>query len=51
MLLYSDKSISEIAWYIGFPNQSYFGKIFLKYKGITPRKYRDIYRSTEFEEK
>ena len=51
MLLYSDKSLSEIAEYIGFPNQSYFGKIFLKYKGITPRKYRDIYRSTEFEEK
>ena len=51
MLLYSDMSLSEIAEYVGFPNQSYFGKIFLKYKGITPRKYRDIYRDTEFEEK
>ena len=51
LLLYSEMSLAEVAEYVGFPNQSYFGKIFLKYKGITPRKYRDIYRSTEFEEK
>ena len=51
MLLYSDMPLSEIAEYVSFPNQSYFGKIFLKYKGITPRKFRDIYRDTEFEKK
>ena len=51
MLLYSDTSLSEIAEYVGFPNQSYFGKLFLKYRGITPRKFRDIYRDTEYESK
>lgn len=43
LLMYSDMSLSEIAEYVSFPNQSYFGKIFRKYKGMTPKAYRDTY--------
>ena len=49
LLLYSELSLSEIANYIGFPNQSYFGKIFKQYKSMTPRAFRDRYQSAEAE--
>jgi AraC-like DNA-binding protein len=41
LLTYSDKPISEVADYVGFPSQSYMGKMFVKYKGVTPKTYRD----------
>ncbi len=44
-LLYSDYSLTEIAHYVGFPNQSYMGKIFKKYKKMTPMAYRDTFQS------
>ena len=47
LLLYSELSLSEIAEYVSFPNQSYFGKIFKKYKNMTPKKFRDTYRNRE----
>ena len=47
LLLYSEMSLSEIAEYVGFPNQSYFGKMFRKYMSTTPRNYRDIYKVAE----
>jgi YesN/AraC family two-component response regulator len=47
LLLYSEMSLSEIAEYVGFPNQSYFGKMFRKYMSTTPRIYRDIYKVAE----
>lgn len=50
LLRYSDMSLSEIAQYVNFPNQSYFGKIFKKYTNMTPRAYRDFYKPAEFKE-
>jgi len=47
LLLYSDLSLTQIAEYVNFPNQSYFGKIFKKYKKMTPRAFRDRYRNRE----
>lgn len=46
LLLYSDLSLSEIAAYVHFPNQSYMGKMFRKYKNLTPKAYRDTYRKS-----
>ena len=40
LLLYSDLSLTEIAAYVHFPNQSYFGKIFRQVKGVTPKEFR-----------
>ena len=51
LLIYSDLSLSEIAEYVRFPNQSYFGKIFKKYKGMTPKEYRDKNRTLEYADK
>ncbi len=50
LLAYSDLSLPAIAAYVNFPNQSYFGKIFRKYKGMTPKKYRDRYSVMEIAE-
>lgn len=47
LLLFSDLSLPEIAQYVHFPNQSYFGKIFKKVKGMSPGAYRDRYKSRE----
>lgn len=44
LLLYSDYSLTEIAHYVGFPNQSYLGKIFKKYKKMTPMAYRSAFQ-------
>ncbi len=51
MLKFSDLPISEIGNYVNFPSQSYFGKMFKKYKNMTPAKYRNLYRPKEFIEK
>lgn len=44
-LLYTDKSILEIALETGFGTSSYFGKIFRQNQGMAPGKYRRMYRS------
>lgn len=41
MLRYTNDSLSEIAAHLCFPSQSYFGVVFKKYMGLTPKQYRD----------
>lgn len=48
LLVYSEESISHIGEYVNFPTQSYFGKVFKKLKGLTPKEYRDKYKTREF---
>lgn len=43
MLRYSDYEIREIASYLSFCSQSYFGNIFCQQTGMTPAKYRKKY--------
>lgn len=40
-LLYTDKSIKEIALYFHFPSQSFFGKYFKQYVGVGPKEFRN----------
>jgi len=40
MLEYSNLSIKEIAMKLNFPTQSFFGKYFKNYAGISPKEYR-----------
>ena len=40
-LLYSGKSIKEIAIEYHFPSQSFFGKYFKQYTGMSPREFRE----------
>lgn len=40
MLIYSDFSISQIASFLAFPDQSYFTEVFHKAVGISPRQFR-----------
>lgn len=48
LLTYSDSSIAEIGDYVNFPSQSYFGRIFKKYTGLTPKQYRNAHKPREF---
>lgn len=48
LLTYSSSSIADIGDYVNFPSQSYFGKVFKKYKGMTPKQYRNAYKPKEF---
>ena len=48
LLSHSDMSLTDIAIYVGFPSQSYFGRVFKKYMGMTPKKYRETHRIREF---
>lgn len=40
LLTESDKAINEIAFETGFDSLTYFNRVFLRKKGITPRKFR-----------
>lgn len=51
MLVYSDTGIGDIAEYLHFSSQSYFGVCFKNYYHMTPGKYRERYRVIDFEEK
>ena len=41
LLLSSDYTLAEIAVAVGFPDQSYFSKVFKKETGITPGMFRN----------
>lgn len=45
LLLTTELPISEIAHRVGYDNQSYFAKMFLQNVGISPLRYRKMYRS------
>jgi two-component system response regulator YesN len=42
LLVNTDKSISGISLDVGYIDSSYFTKVFIKYEGISPHKYRLI---------
>lgn len=39
----TDKKIAEIGRLSGYPDQTYFGMVFKKYEGVTPKAYRDMH--------
>lgn len=43
LLMYSDYSYSEIAFYLGYSSQSHLGRQFKSVTGMTPRRYREQY--------
>ena len=46
VLVTSDKSIKEIALEYHFPSQSFFGKYFKQYTGLSPKEFRRQSRAT-----
>lgn len=48
MLKYSDIPIAAIAQYLCFHSQSYFGAVFKEYTGLSPRRYREQEKVTDF---
>lgn len=48
MLMYSDRTITEIADYLKFSSQSYFGKLFKKHTDMTPQTFRKQNKPPEF---
>jgi len=42
----TDLSIKEIAMNLNFPTQSFFGKYFKQYVGVSPKEYRERMRGT-----
>lgn len=45
LLIESDKPINEIAYQTGFDSLTYFNRIFIKRKKMTPRKFREEIRA------
>ena len=43
LLLYSNKSLTSIALYLGFSSSSHFTRVFKKYVGCSPREYRKLH--------
>lgn len=46
LLINTDLSITDIAYNCGFYDASYFVKVFKKYRGMTPKKYRTLFLSS-----
>lgn len=48
LLKYCDYSLVEIANYLSFSSQSHFIQLFKDFTGMTPKKYRDLYSSSNW---
>jgi len=48
LLIHSEKSFAEIGEYVNMPSQSYFGAVFKKYMGMSPKVFRDKNKPGEF---
>jgi YesN/AraC family two-component response regulator len=44
MLLTTEFSIAEVSLKMGYIDPSYFSKVFMKYEGVTPNKFRCLHR-------
>ncbi|WP_298883874.1 response regulator transcription factor [uncultured Polaribacter sp.] len=44
ILLKPNKSVSEVAYELGFEYPAYFSRLFKKKEGISPTKYRELYK-------
>ena len=44
LLLYSELSVSQIAYKLNFEDNSYFNKVFRKNTGITPKRFREMHK-------
>ena len=44
ILLQPNKSISEVAYELGFEYPPYFSRLFKKKEGISPTEYRELYK-------
>lgn len=44
LLISTSLSVMEISACVGYQNQSYFGKVFTEHVGLTPLRYRKLYR-------
>ncbi|WP_270884970.1 helix-turn-helix transcriptional regulator [Paenibacillus aestuarii] len=42
-LIESDMRMYEIALKVGYENPEHFSRVFKKYRGMSPQKYRDAY--------
>jgi AraC-like DNA-binding protein len=40
LLAHTKLSVSEISFKLGFEDNSYFGRFFKKYNGLTPERFR-----------
>jgi AraC family transcriptional regulator, transcriptional activator of pobA len=47
MLIHENKTVAEIAFHLGFEDNSYFGRFFKKYENITPDGFKKQYLKTE----
>lgn len=50
LLKYSERSVGEIAEYLNFSSQSYFGEYFKRQYGRTPAEYRKVNKVRDFKE-
>ena len=41
MLIFTDESIGDIAASVGYPEQNYFTRLFKRFTGMTPGKFRN----------
>jgi AraC family transcriptional activator of pobA len=40
-LLYSNMTVAEIAYHLGFDEPAYFTRVFTRHAGVSPRSFRE----------